>query len=185
MDAEKLIYRLKLANKWVAVLIGGLLLACAVFVLLDIIMRQAGSSFGGTDEISGYVMAIVTSWGMAYTLLELGHVRIDLLRTRGGKRVRSLFDLGACCLLALTVTVTIIAWRCWPVLERSIANMSHANTPLETPLWLVQTPWFAGWAWFAIVSWLTLISAITLIVAGRFDQSEKAIGTFGELDQAK
>ena len=38
MVAEKLIYRLKLANKWVAVLIGGLLLACAAFVLLDIVM---------------------------------------------------------------------------------------------------------------------------------------------------
>ena len=183
MVAEKLIDRLKLANKWVAVLIGGLLLACAVFVLLDIVMRQAGSSFGGTDEISGYVMAIATSWGMAYTLLELGHVRIDLLRSRGGQRTRSLFDLGA--LLALTATVTLIAWRCWPVLERSIANMSRANTPLETPLWLVQTPWFAGWAWFAIVSWLTLISAIMLVAAGRFDQSEEVIGTFGELDQAK
>lgn len=183
MDAEKLLCRLKLANKWVAVLIGGLLLACAIFVLLDIVMRQAGSSFGGTDEISGYVMAIVTSWGMAYTLLELGHVRIDLLRSRGGPWARSLFDLGA--LLALTATVTLIAWRCWPVLERSIVNMSRANTPLETPLWLVQTPWFAGWVWFAIVSWLTLISAIMLIAAGRFDKSEKAIGTFGELDQVK
>lgn len=182
MNAEKLIGRLKVLNSRVAVLIGGLLLLCAVFVLLDIVMRQLGSSFGGTDEISGYVMAVVTSWGMAYTLLELGHVRIDILRARGGKLTRSLFDIGS--VLTLTITASIIAWRCWPVVERSISNMSRANTPLETPLWLVQTPWFAGWVWFAIVSWLTLFAAAILIMQGRFDQTESAIGAFGELDQA-
>ena len=183
MGAEKLICRLKLANKWVAVLIGGLLLVCAVVVLLDIVMRQVGSSLGGTDEISGYVMAIVTSWGMAYTLLELGHVRIDLLRTRGGKWTRSLFDLGA--MLALTATVTIIAWRSWPVLERSIANMSRANTPLETPLALVQIPWFAGWIFFAAVSWLTLAAALVLVMQRNFEASEAAIGALGEAESVK
>ena len=73
---------LRRLNRWVAIAIGIGLLACAAFVLLDIVLRQVGGSFGGTDEISGYVMAIATSWGMAYTLLELGHVRIDLIRSR-------------------------------------------------------------------------------------------------------
>ena len=73
-------------------------------MLADIVLRQLGSSFGGTDEISGYVMAIATSWGMAFTLLELGHVRIDILRGRAGDLGRALFDLFA--MLVLTGTVT-------------------------------------------------------------------------------
>lgn len=178
---ENVLNKLRRWNRWIAILTGVVLLACAGVVLLDILLRGMGSSFGGTDEISGYVMAIATSWGMAYTLLELGHVRIDILRGRTGRIGRSVFDLFAMAMMA--GTVTLIAVRCWPVLARSLDNSSRANTPLETPLALVQAPWFAGWVWFAVVSWLTLIAATVLVLKGRFEQSEAAIGCFGEEEQ--
>ncbi|WP_371225415.1 TRAP transporter small permease subunit [Roseovarius sp. 2305UL8-3] len=175
--------KLRSLNRYIAILTGLVLLACAAIVLLDILLRRIGSSLGGTDEISGYVMAIATSWGMAFTLLELGHVRIDILRARTGQLGRALFDLFSMAMMA--GTVTLIAVKCWPVLSRSLANSSRANTPLETPLALVQAPWFAGWVWFAIVSWLTLLAALMLVVKGRFEQSEAAIGCFGEEEALK
>jgi len=176
----ELLKTLRTVNRGVALLVGVMLLACAAFVLLDIVLRQLGSSFGGTDEISGYVMAIATSWGMAYTMLELGHVRIDLLRSRRHALGRSLFDLFS--MLVLSGTIVLIAIRCWPVLERSLKNSSTANTPLETPLALVQGPWFAGWLWFAIMACLTTLAALRLILKGQFTQSEAAIGAFAEQD---
>lgn len=180
---DTLLRTLRRLNHGIALLTGILLILCAAVVLADIVLRQVGSSFGGTDEISGYVMAIATSWGMAFTLLELGHVRIDLLRRRAGRLGRALFDLFS--MAVLTVTITLIAVKCWPVLERSLANSSRANTPLETPLAWVQTPWFLGWVWFAIVAWLTLIAAVLMVVRGRFDAAEEAIGCFGEEDMAQ
>ena len=178
---DQLLSNLRRVNRGVALLTGVVLLACAAVVLADIVLRQLGASFGGTDEISGYVMAIATSWGMAYTLLELGHVRIDILRSRTGARGRALFDLFS--MLVLTGTVTLVAVKCWPVVARSLSNSSRANTPLETPLALVQIPWFAGWVWFTLVAWLTFIAAAMLIAKGRFEQSEAAIGAFGEENQ--
>lgn len=169
---------LRRLNGWVAILVGTALLGCAGFVLLDIILRQTGGSFGGTDEISGYTMAIATSWGMAYTMLELGHVRIDLLRSRLFTRGRVLMDLFA--MLVLTLTISTIAARCWPVVRGSLTNQSTANTPLETPLALVQIPWFAGWAWFALMAWLTLLGALMLVFRGDFNHAEQAIGAFAE-----
>ncbi|MFK8080724.1 MAG: TRAP transporter small permease subunit [Granulosicoccus sp.] len=170
---------LRLLNQRIAVLIGILLLVCAGVVVVDIVLRRfGGHSFGGTDEISGYVMAIATSWGMSYTLLELGHVRIDLLRGRVGELGRALFDLFS--MLILSGVITIIAVRCWPVLARSLENGSRANTPLETPLALVQAPWFAGWVFFAIVSWLTFIAAMMMIIRKEFSSAESAIGFVGE-----
>src|SRR6056297_761213 len=100
--AVALLDALRRINRGVAMAVGLFLLACAAFVLSDILLRQVEASFGGTDEISGYVMAIATSWGMGYALIELGHVRIDLIRSRGGAVVRALFDLFA---LATNVTV--------------------------------------------------------------------------------
>ncbi len=180
---DRLLHALRRANHGIALLTGVVLLGCAVTVLADIVLRQLGSSLGGTDEISGYVMAIATSWGMGYTLLELGHVRIDILRGRTGQLGRALFDIFS--MMVLTATVTLIAYKCWPVLARSLANESRANTPLETPLAWVQTPWFLGWVWFAVVAWLTLFAALRLVMKGRFDESEATIGTFGEEDLAK
>jgi TRAP-type C4-dicarboxylate transport system permease small subunit len=175
---DALLYKLRRLNHGIALITGVVLLACAAIVLADIALRRLGSSLGGTDEISGYVMAIATSWGMAFTMLELGHVRIDILRGRANQRVRALFDLFAMAMLA--GTVTLIAYKCWPVLSRSLSNSSRANTPLETPLAWVQTPWFLGWVWFAFMAWLTLFAAISLVAQGRFEETENAIGLVGE-----
>lgn len=165
-------------NATIAIVIGLVLLGCAAVVVLDIVLRQWGRSFGGTDEISGYVMAIATSWGMGYTLLELGHVRIDILRGRVGTVGRALFDLFA--MLVMAGTITVIAWRCWPVLARSLAQNSRANTPLETPLAWVQLPWFAGWLYFAVLAWLMFIAAAMLIWRREFARSESLVGIVGE-----
>lgn len=178
--AERFLTTMRQVNRWVAILVGIMLLTTAAVVLLDIVLRQVGTSFGGTDEISGYAMAIATSWGMGFALMELGHVRIDLLRSVMRAPGRALFDLVS--MLVLSGTVTLIAVKCWPVLERSVAMSSQANTPLETPLWMVQLPWFAGWAWFAIMAWLTFIAALVLVLDGRFAASEAAIGAFGEAE---
>lgn len=180
---DKFLDRLRRLNRAIALMTGALLFACAAIVLIDVVLRQTGSSLGGTDEISGYVMAIATSWGMAFTLLELGHVRIDILRGRAGPHGRAIFDLLA--MLALTGTVSLIAFKCWPVLDRSLANASRANTPLETPLAWVQIPWFAGWIWFAVMAWLIFIAAALLVIKGQFEKAETAIGAFGDEDAFK
>ncbi len=84
--AQSILFLLRRLNRWVAMVIGLVLLACVIFVLLDVGLRKLGTSFGGTDEVSGYVMAIVTSWGMGFALLELAHVRIDIVRGRAALR---------------------------------------------------------------------------------------------------
>lgn len=177
---QKLIAILRRINKGVALLVGLGLLACAGFVLLDIVMRQIGTSLGGTEEIAGYAMAIATSWGMGYTLLELGHVRIDLLRSRMQSFGRALFDVFA--MVVMSGVVVTIAIKAWPVVERSLVNGSRANTPLETPLALVQVPWFAGWVWFAVMSCIVTLAALSLIVRGRAAETEPMIGAFAEQD---
>ncbi|MEM6985563.1 MAG: TRAP transporter small permease [Pseudomonadota bacterium] len=141
-------------NRAVALGIGFGLLALVALIITDITLRALGRSLGGTDEISGYAMALLTAWGMGYALLEGAHVRIEALRERAPNRVRSAMDLLA--LASLTLVVNVVLWRAWPVFSRSWLNDSHANTPLETPLWAVQLPWLLGWAWFALSAWVML-----------------------------
>lgn len=173
-----MMHRLRVINKGVALVVGFGLLICAAFVLTDIIMRQIGTSLGGTEEIAGYAMALATSWGMSYTLLELGHVRIDLLRTQFQTFGKAMFDVFS--MIVMSGVIVTIAIKAWPVLERSIVNGSRANTPLETPLVWVQMPWFAGWVWFALMSTLTTLAALSLLLKRRHAETEQFSGAFAE-----
>ncbi|MEM6940227.1 MAG: TRAP transporter small permease [Pseudomonadota bacterium] len=174
----KLIQTLRSVNRGVALVVGLGLLGCAAFVLLDITLRQIGNSLGGTEEIAGYAMALATSWGMSYTLLELGHVRIDLMRSRFGQFWRGLFDVFS--MIVMSAVVVTIAVKAWPVVARSIQNGSRANTPLETPLAWVQLPWFAGWVWFAAMSCVVTLAALSLLIKGRVAETESFAGAFAE-----
>lgn len=176
----RVIDTLRRINRVIALLVGLGLLGMAAFVVVDIVLRQFHASFGGSEELAGYAMALATSWGMAYTLLELGHIRIDLLRSRGGSHTRAVFDLFS--LVVMTVVVVTVAFKCWPVVERAIVNESRANTPLSTPLAWVQVPWFGGWLWFALMSCAVTLAALSLLMRGRGQDTEAFAGAFAEQD---
>lgn len=175
-----LINTLRRLNRTIALIVGIGLLGMAAFVVADIALRQVHASFGGSEELAGYAMALVSSWGMAYALLELGHIRIDLLRSRTQGTLRALFDIFS--MILMSAVVVTIAIKCWPVVERAVENGSRANTPLATPLAWVQIPWFAGWLWFAVIACLVTLAAISLFVRGRASETEPFIGAFAEQD---
>ena len=174
---------LRRVNAAVALVVGSVLLATAGFVLVDIALRQFGHSLGGSDEISGYVMAGIASWGLPYALTELAHVRIDLIRQKLKSRGRAFMDLFAMTISAGAVCV--IAYQAWPVLEKSLARGSRANTPLETPLWIPQIIWFSGWVWFAITFCLLILLASAALASRDFARVDALIGARGEAEDAQ
>ena len=182
-QAETLLSRIRAANRVVALMVGLGLLGTAGLVMLDIVLRQLGRSLGGTDELSGYAMAIASGWGMGYAFCELAHVRIDVLRTRLAPKGRAVLDVIA--LASLNAVLAAIAYRCWPVVARSLANDSHANTPLETPLAWVQLPWMAGWVWFALTAWAVTACALVLILRGDLAAVERHVGSRSEAEAAE
>jgi len=169
---------IKAVNRVTLIGLGILLWGGVMIVLLDITLRLFGTSLGGTDEITGYLMAILAAWGMGYTLTVLGHIRIEALRDRLGDNLKLALDVLA--IAAVAVVVTLIAVKGWPVLERSWLSGSRANTPLETLLWTVQLPWLLGWAWFALVAWVQLFAALVFIARGKKARALELIGTANE-----
>ena len=164
-------------NRAIAILAGVALLATVVLILVEIVLRQTSvGSIGGSDEISGYVMAGVATWGFAYALTERAHVRIDILQSRLPLAGKGLFDLMALAsLFAIALTVSIYAWE---VLAKTLARDSHANTPLGTPLWIPQSIWFGGWVWLAVVSGL-LLACVAILTAKREWETVRAIAGGG------
>ena len=176
---DKLIKRLCRINDAVAVAAGFLLLACVTITIVDLLLRRFGASLGGTDEISGYVMAIATSWGMSYSLTALSHVRIDLLRAKVNIAKAAIFDVIA--MLSLAATTVFVAQKSWSVLSKTLSTGARANTPLETPLWIPQTLWWAGWLWFAISAVILSIAIIFYLIKGNASEIDNIAGVRSEL----
>jgi TRAP-type C4-dicarboxylate transport system permease small subunit len=183
MSPSAVVAAVRRANEAIAMAVGTLLLLCVGLILAEVVLRRLGiAALGGTDEISGYAMAGATSWGMAYALTALAHVRIDLLRQQAPPPLRAALDLVA--LAALAGVALAIAWKGWGVLERTLAIGSRANTPLETPLWIPQALWWSGWAWFALVSVVLWLAAAAMLLGRDPDAVDAAIGARDEREDA-
>lgn len=144
------------SSAWVA---GIALLACALLISLDLILRKTiGLSMGGADEIAGYVLAIVSSWAFPIALLRRSHVRVDILYSRLPPGLRVSLDLLA--LAGMAIFVAALLWYSGQVLLDSIHYRSVSTTPLQVPLWIPQSLWFAGYLFFAVtllgLAWISL-----------------------------
>lgn len=177
---NNLIAAIRRINRVVALLVGLVLTGCVALIIAEIVLRELGISLGGSEEISGYVMAGVASWGMSYALTELAHVRIDLIRLRLRRRGKAMLDLLA--IVALAAVASVIAVQCWPVLSKTLVRGSTANTPLETPLWIPQTIWFSGWIWFALCSCTLVVLTLILLARRDYDTADMLVGARSELE---
>src|SRR3546814_5447621 len=56
---------------------GALTILAAIVIGVDVVLRKTlALSVGGASELSGYVLAIGSSWGFALALLDRAHIRI-------------------------------------------------------------------------------------------------------------
>ncbi|SIT04701.1 TRAP transporter small permease subunit [Paracoccus saliphilus] len=170
------------ANRLIALILGIILVLTVLFIITDVVMRKSGwESLGGSDEISGYVMAAVASWGLACGLVERAHVRIDVIRQKLPRPGQALMDIFA--MIVTSGIVLLIAWYCWPVLQKTIERGSRANTALETPLWIPQGIWFGGWLWFALSATALTVIGLVYFLRGQRDAFDASMGVGSELDK--
>lgn len=174
----RIVAALRRANDAVATAVGVALLAACAYTLADVAGRPLGIAPGGNEEIAGYVMAGATSWGMAYGLLALAHVRIDFVRMRAGPAGKAMLDLLA--MVALSATAALIAAHAWPVVAKTLANGSRANTALETPLWIPQMVWWSGWLWFAACAAILTLCAVAAVLRRDLRGADAMIGARDE-----
>ncbi|GGJ34922.1 TRAP transporter small permease subunit [Neoroseomonas lacus] len=155
---------------------GGLVVLAAVIVSVDVLLR-AGFSFtiGGSDELSGYALAVSSAFAFALALLDRAHVRIDTLYTLLPVRVAAAFDLLA--MAAMVSLASFLAMQSWRVFAQSWSLGARALTQLNTPLSYPQGLWFAGLAWFALVSILLMLRALILMVRGDAMGVQHLLGT--------
>lgn len=154
---------------------GGLLIAASVMITVDVLARKAfGVTLGGSDELSGYCLAVSAAWAFAFALVHRANIRVDAVYKYFAPPVRAALDVVA--LIALAVFVAVVARYGFEVLATSIKLASRANTPLQTPLWIPQGLWFAGLGFFLVTLFLVTLKAVLAFARGRFAEVDRLAG---------
>src|SRR6201988_1883840 len=156
--------------------ICGLLLTVSAFLIgLDIALRQIFVvTIGGANELSGYALAVSSSWGCTVALVHRMHVRIDSVYTHLSARVRALLDMvGLAAFIYFLAFVTFYAWK---VLEQSIESNSRSISALGTPLAIPQAVWFAGFVVFLAVASVYLLRAMLAFAKGDLRRVRELLG---------
>jgi TRAP-type C4-dicarboxylate transport system permease small subunit len=140
-------------------------LAVALFVTCDVVTRQVfGFSSGSTTEIAGYVLACGITWGLAHTMLERAHIRIDILVMRLPLRIRQYMHLIA--LTLLLVFIGFLAYSGYGLAAESELFHSTDLSSLAMPLVIPQSIWTFGLALFALVLLVMLCEVVLLLLLG-------------------
>ena len=155
---------------------GGLLiLAAALLVSVDVTLRKlANTTLGGADELSGYALAIGSTWSVAFVLLARGHVRIDALYQLLPRKLAAACDLIA--IVALLAFASLIAWHGAGTLAQSWQLGARSNSSLAVPLAVPQALWWIGYLGFVICAVLLLARALAAMWAGDLAAANRLIG---------
>jgi TRAP-type C4-dicarboxylate transport system permease small subunit len=158
----------------VAIIVGGAAILLSAFMITaDVIARRVlGLSTWGADELSYYALAISTSWAFGYAMLVKAHIRIDVITNLLDRRLRSV-----CNIIALLAMGFFALAACRAILhhvERAWSRGATSITAMETPLWIPQGLWLAGFMFFALTVFLLLLRVIVALVIERdFDTAER------------
>jgi len=142
-------------------LAGAMYIVLAFFITYDALARKWGAQLGlpttqVTDEISGYMLALAATWGLAYALRCGAHVRVDVLFPYLAPRLRAAVDFVAFVLMMLFATV--VSWKIWALVADSWQSGLRSSTYLLTPLYVPQLILGVGFT-------LLALAALTMAVA--------------------
>jgi TRAP-type C4-dicarboxylate transport system permease small subunit len=158
--------RIEPAIRVLQIVCGWALLAICAATLFEILARRLFLySIQGINEIGAYLLAIVSAYGFSYALLQRAHSRVDFLFNHYPRPMVSILNVVAA--LSLSAFGVFAAWQAYLVLDETLDFSSRANTPLQTPLWIPQSLWFAGIALFAAIATLMAVHAVILLARDR------------------
>lgn len=113
-------------NTWVGQGVAWVTLILVLVVFVDVVMRYLfNTSFVSTQELEWHLFAVIFLMGAGYTLLNDGHVRVDIIYQRLTPKGRAWINLVGVVFFLIPgcVLVIVTSWQfvhtAWSVMEGS------------------------------------------------------------------
>ena len=173
---DRVIERVRTLSRYGAWFGGILIIFTAFVVSFDVVVRELFVlPVGGTDELSGFALAISSAFAFSYSLLERGHVRIDSLYTALPIRIGAFLDVIG--LAVFTLFMSLLALQSWGVFIQSVDNSSVTLSAFAWPLRYPQFIWVVGLYWFVVVAVLLLLRSLLALFKGDWAMVRRQIGS--------
>lgn len=140
---RKVLALIDATNTWIGKVVSILSLVVAFIITYEIVMREAfvkptvwvaeGTVFG---------CGLLYMLGGAWTLLQDGHVRVDMLYHGLSRRRKALVD----CLtyFAFLLYIAVMIWACWHYVVESVRLRETTMSPWNPPIWPLKVAFFVS-----------------------------------------
>jgi len=121
---------------WGAFVASGLLIVLILLILLEIVLRYFfNTSTMRADEYSGYLYLALVCFGLGYTFLHDGHIRITVLTAKISSKSSSLVDIftGLVTLGLLGFILYRTVLLTWDSYQTGVVSEAVSATPLFIP----------------------------------------------------
>jgi TRAP-type mannitol/chloroaromatic compound transport system permease small subunit len=136
LKLEKFFDRFSNVMGWIA---GFLNLIMLINVFYDSIMRYFFNSGSiALQEMEWHLFAVVFLFGMAFTLKEDGHVRVDILYDSFSPRWKAVVNIGGTLLFLIPLSVLITEGSIWYVHEAYTSAEISGDPGGLTQRWLIK-----------------------------------------------
>jgi len=137
LKMEKFFDRFSNLMGWIA---GFLNLVMLVNVFYDSIMRYFFNSGSiALQEMEWHLFSVVFLFGMAYTLKEDGHVRVDILYDNFSPRWKAIVNIGGALLFLIPLSLLIIEGSFWYVHEAFASGEISGDPGGLSYRWLIKS----------------------------------------------
>lgn len=179
---DRLIERVRTLSRYGAWFGGVLILLAAFVVAFDVVVREVFVlPVGGTDELSGFALAISSAFAFSYALVERAHVRIDSLYTALPIRICAFLDVIG--LAAFALFMALLAWQALGVFIESVRNSTVTLSAFAWPLRYPQFLWVVGLFWFVVVAASLLLRSLLTLFKGDWVMVRRQIGSKSVQDE--
>lgn len=154
-------------NRWLAWAAGLVLAAMMLFSVSDMVLRGFGQTIPGSYELIGWLSASAIALALGSVQEHRGHVAIELLVTRLGKRMRIVVEMATSLLSFLLFSA--VAWY-----VTRYALVLHQTGSLSETLRVVVYPWVyivaGGCTGLALALLIDFLRAVGRLLALRTPQ---------------
>jgi TRAP-type C4-dicarboxylate transport system permease small subunit len=137
------------AYRWAAAVACACVLAIAVLMVGQSILREFGVRTGAVNDVVAWLCAAAAFLGMPYAFKQGDFVRVTLLLEKAGPRSARWLELVA--LTIASVAVLYLAWWASRFTWESWRFNDIANGLLPMPLWIPQSTFVLG-AWLLVLA---------------------------------
>lgn len=146
---------------------GALFLLLSFYISFDVIGRRFTGFYSGvSDDMSSYVMAVSSTWSLAYALRSDRHVRVDVLMPVFPARLRAFLDLAA--ILTTGIFAAMLAIYSWKLTVQSYEIGARAVSLLQAPLFIPQGMMAVGFTLLLLQSALLVMTSSLRLAAGEY-----------------